>query len=178
MAGTYEPIQSVTLTTASTAITFGSGGTIPQTYTDLVLISNCSTSSNDQTIYAQMGNGSIDTGTNYSKTVLAGQGSGGLSARQSNTSIGVAVGGFYYGAGTTFPSTIQTHFMNYSNGTTNKTILSRDATQRNDGGNEAGVFVGLWRSTSTSAINQIKIYPSAGNFTVGSTFTLYGIKAA
>ena len=172
MASTYTPIATTTLGSAASSYTFSS---IPSTYTDLVLISNYSTSSNDQTIYAQMGNGSIDTGSNYSTTILAGQASGAFSARQSNTS-GIAVGGFYYGAGTTFPSTIQTHFMNYSNGTTYKTILSRDATQRNDGNGEAGAFVGLWRSTS--AINQIKIYPSAGNFNTGSTFTLYGISSA
>ena len=42
-----------------------------------------------------------------------------------------------------------------------------------------GAQVALWRSTS--AINTIKIYtggPSAGNWSVGSTFTLYGIAAA
>ena len=61
---------------------------------------------------------------------------------------------------------------NYANTTTYKTMISRasDATQN------AIAYVGLWRSTS--AINSITLSVSAGTFAIGSTFTLYGIKAA
>jgi hypothetical protein len=37
-------------------------------------------------------------------------------------------------------------------------------------------LVGLWRNTA--AINAIKFYSAGSNFSIGSTFTLYGIKAA
>ena len=65
------------------------------------------------------------------------------------------------------------HIQNYSNATTYKTTLSRanvaDVTVR--------AIVGLWRSTN--AITEIDIISSGGNnFISGSTFTLYGIKAA
>ena len=40
MAATYEPISTTTLTSAQSSVTFGSGGTLPQTYTDLVVIVN------------------------------------------------------------------------------------------------------------------------------------------
>jgi hypothetical protein len=64
--------------------------------------------------------------------------------------------------------------MNYSNSTTNKTVLSR-------GGNAATwvtTNVGLWRNTA--AITSIKVFASDGtsNMNSGSTFSLYGILAA
>jgi hypothetical protein len=63
--------------------------------------------------------------------------------------------------------------MNYSNTTTYKTVLLRS----NNASAITVATVGLWRSTS--AINTIKIYADgAAVFSVGSTFTLYGIKAA
>ena len=63
-------------------------------------------------------------------------------------------------------------FQNYSNTTTYKTVLSRG----NNASNLVEAFVGLWRSTS--AITAIDIKTQSGNFSIGSTFTLYGIKAA
>ena len=65
--------------------------------------------------------------------------------------------------------------MNYSNTTTYKTILSRT----NAAANGVDATVGLWRSTS--AITSIEIGKNSGmsgTFQIGSTFTLYGIKAA
>ena len=63
--------------------------------------------------------------------------------------------------------------MNYSNTTTFKTILMR----ANNAALGVDAIVGLWRSTA--AINEIKVFPTGGaNFETGSTFSLYGIKAA
>jgi hypothetical protein len=65
--------------------------------------------------------------------------------------------------------------MNYSNATTNKTVIAR----QNTGGSASGAaaHVGLWRNTA--AITAITIICYNGiNFVSGSTFTLYGIKAA
>jgi hypothetical protein len=63
---------------------------------------------------------------------------------------------------------------NYSNSTTFKTPLIRT----NTGPSWGTVFaiVGLWRNTA--AITSITFTPDTGNFDTGSTFTLYGIKAA
>jgi FlaG/FlaF family flagellin (archaellin) len=65
-------------------------------------------------------------------------------------------------------------FMNYSNTTTYKTVLGRSNVQDF----RVASIVGLWRSTS--AINTISLRSdnASYNFTVGSTFTLWGIKAA
>jgi hypothetical protein len=65
-----------------------------------------------------------------------------------------------------------THFNNYSNATTYKTILSRG----NNASSSVTAYSALWRSTS--AINEIKVFTLSGNLRAGSTFTLYGIAAA
>jgi hypothetical protein len=61
------------------------------------------------------------------------------------------------------------NFLNYSNTTTYKTILSRS--NRAEQATEA--FVGLWRNSA--AITSISI--ASATFTTNSIFTLYGIKA-
>jgi hypothetical protein len=123
--------------------------------------------SNGQQFVCQVGNGSIDTGSNYSMTILAGNGSTAASVRGSNrTSINLD----YYGAiDTTAKTTYIVNFQNYSNTTTNKTVLLRSST-----GYSTEATVGLWRSTS--AINTISL--SGTTFATGSTFNLYGIAAA
>lgn len=160
MASTYEPIATTTLGSAAASYTFSS---IPSTYTDLVLIMNASQAAGNS-VYCQL-NG--DTGSNYSYTGLYGSGSSAGSARASNQT-GAYLG--YLGS-TTIYNAIN-HFMNYANTTTYKTILNR----KNQSDQYVEADVALWRSTA--AINSIKIYPDSGNFDTGSTFTLYGIKAA
>ena len=168
MATTYEPIATYTAPSAVANYTFSS---IPATYTDLVLvISAATTSIADQDM--QVGNGSVDTGANYSRTWLQGNGTAASSGKGSNetsTRVNTPNGGYLE---TTLGSSIQTiTFLNYANTTTYKTMLTR--TGGAAGGTSA--IVHLWRSTS--AINTIKLSPSS-NFITGSTFTLYGIKAA
>lgn len=160
MPSTYEPIATQTLGSAASSVTFSS---IPSTYTDLVLVMNYTvTGANDQFINIQF-NG--DTGSNYSNTNLFGDGSSATSNRNSNaTSVRAA----FYGSA---QSNAIVNIMNYSNTTTNKTVVSRDNT------NTFVVSrVNLWRNTS--AISSMVIAPSGFNLATGSTFTLYGIKAA
>jgi hypothetical protein len=63
--------------------------------------------------------------------------------------------------------------MNYANTTTYKTAISRGS----ESVNGVMAIVVLWRKTP-EAITSILLKPSTGNFDIGSTFTLYGIKAA
>lgn len=162
MPQTYTPIASTTLTSAVSFCTFSS---ISSAYTDLVLVVN-GTSATAGDFALQLGNGSIDTGTNYSMTALYGSGSAASSTRSSNgTAIGT--GGFYTAQGT-----IIINIMNYSNTTTYKTTINRT-----NSGDFTQARVGLWRSTS--AINIIKYGPGDGsNWGVGTTFVLYGILKA
>lgn len=159
MTVTYEAIASQTLGSAASTVTFSS---IPSTYTDLVLVVNGFTTIDVQT-YIQV-NG--DTGSNYSVTTMLGDGSSASSSRESGQQA-IAAGGY----GTSANGNKIVQIQNYSNTTTNKTLLIR--------ANAAGSFVqarvGLYRSIS--AITSITHYVTSGNFATGSTFSLYGIKA-
>jgi len=155
---TYQPIASVTLSSAQSSVTFSG---IPQTYTDLVVVINGGLSATTSA-YVRFNS---DSGTNYSRTALYGDGSSAGSNRGSNDTYFEA---FYIG---TDNSTSILQVMNYSNTTTNKTALSR-----NNGGGYVSARVGLWRNTS--AITSILLAPSSGNFASGATFNLYGVANA
>lgn len=162
MPKTYDPIATTTLGSAASSYTFSS---IPSTYTDLILVYSGIVDSSSQYFQVQL-NG--DTASNYSYTILSYDGSSASSFRQSSD-------GLLFGVTTS--STLQQgeimHFMNYSNTTTYKTTLSRFSSTAY----QVWTHAGLWRNTA--AINSIKLYTTAGaNFKTGTTFTLYGIKAA
>ena len=166
-AQTYEPIATTTLGSATGTVTFSS---IAGTYTDLVLICNIAQAAGNNSLRIRYNS---DTGTNYSRTYLLGNGSTASSGRTSSDVSG-------YLSETTGSTTLElavvAHIMNYSNTTTYKTHISRS----NRASSSVDATVGLWRSTS--AITRIDLamggsFP-ANNFATGSTFTLYGIKAA
>jgi hypothetical protein len=158
---TYEPIATTTLGSATASITFSS---ISTAYTDLIIVGN-GTISTVSYFDIQVGNGSEDTGTNYSFTRLIGFDGTPYTDRYDNATqwqpnLGrVAIGN------------VVVQINNYSNTTTFKPMLSRDSS---DG---TALLAGVWRSTA--AINYIKIKGGAGNnIASGTTFTIYGIKAA
>jgi hypothetical protein len=157
---TYTPIATYTAPSAQSSVTFSS---ISGTYTDLVLIADGSTSTATGNVRIYM-NG--DTTANYSNTRLLGDGSAASSARDSN------VGSSAIGDWGTDRCILIINFQNYSNTTTNKTVLSRSNSE-----GYVSAYVGLWRKTP-EAITSITIFKNSANFTTGSTFTLYGIKSA
>jgi hypothetical protein len=162
---TYEPIETYTLGSAASSVTFGSGGTIPQTYTDLVIVGNTKNTANNGDEVGIRFN--ADTGSNYSRTRLYANGSSAASDRSSNTNKG-ALGINSTSEFTPFIANVQ----NYSNSTTNKTVLSRGTSP-----GYTSAYVSLWRNTA--AITSITILPDSGTtFVAGSTFTLYGIANA
>lgn len=160
---TYEPIATQTLGSAAASVTFSS---IPSTYTDLVIICNFGASSAGQDFTFRY-NG--DTGSNYSDTRVYGNGTSAVS--NSNTST-TRIQVDSVGVSTSLQVVDIIQVMNYSNTTTYKTCLIRVA----DAAKSTEATVGLWRSTA--AINQIDLAMTSGNLLSGSTFTLYGIKAA
>jgi hypothetical protein len=168
MPKTYEPIATTTLGSNSATVDFTN---ISTAYTDLILIGNFTTNQSAP-FRLLVGNGSIDTGSNYSMTQVAGTGTVTESTRSSGAAF--IASGYINAAGR---SIWQMHFQNYSNTTTNKTVLIRYSTDVS-GSQAANARVGLWRSTS--AINYIRLETNASPqvFESGSIFTLYGIKAA
>ncbi len=164
MASTYTPIATAS-PSGTTTVDFTS---ISGSYTDLVLVMSGSMAA-AANMFIRVGNGSIDTGSNYSITDLIGTGSSAISQRQSSQAQYQVTDGLFFN--TNEECNILVNFQNYSNTTTNKTWLSR----ANSAGIGVNAGVGLWRSTS--AINAIRLYGSQ-NFNSGSKVTLYGIQAA
>jgi hypothetical protein len=162
---TYTPIATYTVPSAAANYTFSS---ITGTYTDLVLVISAITSVGDRTLRFQF-NG--DTTSNYSMTNVLGYSGGAISQRISNNTSGYLSSS----SDAVNPATYTTNIMNYANTTTYKTVLCRDSTSGSS--STAAALVNLWRATP-AAITSITIFPNTGNFSVGSTFTLYGIKAA
>lgn len=158
---TYSTISTNTLATATNTITLSS---IPQTYTDLILVVN-STMSPSSDIKIQIGNGSADTGANYSRCFMFGYPSGVVSDRDSNAA---QITASVYAN----PSSIIANFMNYSN-----TAIFKPVLIRNDiSADLTYASINMWRSTA--AIDYITLSHASRNFSAGSTFTLYGITAA
>lgn len=162
MPATYEPIATTTLGTTASTVTFS---TIPGTYTDLILVWTGTLSSSTSVWGLQYNS---DTGSNYSWTSLRGDGSAASSTRDSG-STRILCG--WIG---TSQTTELVHIMNYSNTTTNKTNISRN--NSTVASTYVSANVGLWRSTS--AITSVTARTDSSTFASGSTFTLYGIKAA
>jgi len=161
---TYESIATQTLGSSTGSVTFSS---IPSTYTDLVLVINATTNTGANTWIRCNG----DTGANYSYIVMSGTGSAARASKDINKSEGLLID--YYGnPSSTPPNTTIVQFNNYSNTTTFKTVISR--ANRADSGVDA--VVSLWRNTG--AINSLTLRFTTATYSIGSTFSLYGIKAA
>jgi hypothetical protein len=180
MAATYEPIASQTLGSAAASVSFtgiGSG------YTDLVLVGQARASTPgtfnfNSYVFVQLNS---DTGNNYSTTTLFSRSTAGswsaLSTRESNASRITAgpVPDSQHGAD--ILGNIRLQVMSYASTSVFKTVLAESGYSTNltnhDGPRRE---VGLYRSTS--AITSVSLSLSAGNLVAGSTFSLYGIKAA
>ena len=163
--GAMEFIRS-TVVSANGTVTLSS---IPNTYQDLILVITARTDSSSLTSGLLRFNG--DTGSNYSSTLLYGTGTAPTSERYSNesfTRIGYAIGSSQLA---NVFSTQLVQILNYANTSTNKTVISRDASDVNGSG-ITQLTIGSWRNTA--AINSIT-YPVT--LVAGSTVTLYGIKA-
>lgn len=163
MAATYERIASTTLGSAVSTTSFTS---IPATYTDLILVANYIATVLDQGVRVRYNS---DTTTNYSYRNMVGYSGGTLTQQGSNTNHTriAAV------TSTNSPNLVYTNFIDYANTTTYKSHISRGNAVGNQ--DDVETFCGTWRSTA--AISSIEIFLNSGNFTIGATFTLYGIKA-
>ena len=163
MPQTYTPIATNTLSSNTATVTFSS---IPATYTDLVLVANTKNTTTGVNSLQMAFNS--DTASNYSFTILYGNGTSATSARYSSQTVGVAG----WDSTTNFTPTI-INIQNYANTTTFKTAISRSS----DAGGRVTAFVNLWRKTP-EAITTVSLTSQSSQFVTGSTFTLYGIKNA
>lgn len=174
MANTFTKIASVTV---------GSGGassidftSIPGTYTDLCVklsTRTTDTTANDSSAIAIQFN--ADTGSNYTRRTLYGDGGAAGSSNATTTSMRV---GFTTTDGDTANTFGNCEFYvpNYA-GSSQKSVSADAVTEANVAQYiYAALNAGLW--TGTSAITSIKIIAPSYNFKQYSTAVLYGIKSS
>jgi hypothetical protein len=173
-APTYVKIASQTLSSDTATVTFSN---IPQGYTDLYLVSSARGSGH---LYCRI-NG--DSSALYSNTGIFFRRNDGNSADESGsekntgqTLVRLTPYTYLPNASLTF-ATNTANFMNYSNNSIFKTVLSRSS------GTPSAQYVGVEQSVnlyrSTSPITSLTFGIQGGsNILSGTTFTIYGIKAA
>lgn len=156
MPGTYEPISTTTLGSAQQSVTFSSLGS----YTDLIVIYNGTAANNLSLRF----NG--DTNAYYSITRIGGYGSGTVSSARYTDITSM------YGPYSGNINVTMWQIFNYTNTTTYKSALGRG------GGADYATeyYAGIWRNTN--AITSLTVLSQSGNMSIGSTITVYGLKAA
>jgi hypothetical protein len=171
---TYTAIQTYTNASNFNNIQFTG---IPQTYTDLFVVIYARGTAALTITQSFVFLNSDGSNSNYSMTDVVGNGSAATSTRATR-------GGGSFGVITNCPGASATagvfgtsvmHIMNYSNTTTLKTALNRDAMDLNGSGN---TFERITLYNSTAAISSLYFQSGSGNFVGGSQITLYGIAAA
>lgn len=154
---TYDLLDSTTLSSSASSVTFSS---IDQSYRDLVLVVSLIGTADDFA-YLQFNS---DSGTNYSRVIMFGNGS----SAGSTSSTGETAFGFEQRMGTT-PILALTQIMDYSATDKHKSAIARMNKVDNR------VHAVAQRYASTSAITQLDITTATNGFAAGSTFYLYGI---
>ena len=155
---TYVSLATITLASTDSEIVFSS---IPATYRDLILIAEYR---NSTTATAARIRFNSDTGSNYSNVWMGGAAPSVFSSTTGGSGLIIA------DANTTNTTMSMTQIMDYSATDKHKTTLSRGS-----GSNlNAIAFAGRW--ANTAAVTTVSVvYPGGGQFTVGSTFSLYAI---
>lgn len=169
--GAMVPIQSATVTGSPGNILFSN---IPQIYQDLFVALSITTTSGESAQQTVVLVNTDYTTSNYSVTILSGDGSSATSSRSTTSSGLYTQIGTRPAHATNLTASHTVHFLNYTNTTTKKTILSRSASDANGSG-QTNLYAGLYQGTS--AITSLLFGGSASVFAVGSTATLYGIRA-
>lgn len=165
---TYTPIATTTLSSNQSSVTLSS---IPQTYTDLIIVIRAACS-NAATIYSAGMTINSDSKLPgiYSFTQMYGDGNSAASFRW-NTGQAYVIPSFTGVTSLNAGDTAMVHIMNYANTTTNKTILTRY------GSASFATYATVALRQSTTAISSVTFHPNDGTNTIlsGSTFTLYGV---
>lgn len=165
MPSTYTPISSQTLASATSSVIFSS---ISNTYTDLVLVCNLKTAS----AASLAGRLNGDTGSNYSRINLAADGSTSQSTSGTGTTYGIWCT-YGYADANNFNAVAIVNINNYSSTTVKKTVMVSNS----NGNTGVSLLMSTWNSTA--AVDSVTLLNDGGaNFSIGCTFTLYGIKAA
>ena len=169
MHGAVVPIAYAVANGTSSTISFTN---IPQNYQDLKVIVFARSTNATTTGFSYYLNGA-GLGS-FSETILTGNGSSASSSRITSTGCYGVVNPllpFSTSTAGVFSSS-ELDILNYSNSTTYKTSIGKNACDLNGSG-EFDLYVNTY--LSTSPITSMNISTN-GNFVSGSTFALYGIR--
>jgi hypothetical protein len=157
---TYTALATRTLTSQAASVTFSS---IPATYRDLILVTDATiTQASSTDGYGLRFNG--DTGSNYSWVRIVGAATATSSSGTTTYALAGVIGDVNKGL-TMF------QIMDYSATDKHKTIITRSS---GSFGNWTQASASRW--ANTAAITTVLVRSDGSyNFTVGSTFSLYGI---
>lgn len=166
MTTTMTAISTSTLGSSVSTLTFSS---IPQTYTDLVLVCYWGTTITNGSVLNIQINGT-NTASSYTRLLDSGGSISTTYIDGSENNLVVA----YQNSENTFGS-CTVNFLSYTNTNMHKHTLvhyeSRNATRFPN----FGLITN--RSATTSPITSLVLFSAGGNLLSGSTFSLYGIKA-
>jgi len=162
--GSFDALATVTVGAGgASSITFTG---IPTTYTHLQLRYIGLASGTQYGL--QVGNGTVDTGNNYSWHEMSGTGSSANAGYTNNTSQ--ITMNFFTATSTTYPTAGIIDILDYANTNKYKTVRYLDGEDANSSG-QITFGSGVWMNTA--AITALTINQ---NWTQYSSFALYGVK--
>lgn len=170
---TYENIgQTTSITSTTTSVTFSN---ISQNYTDLILVGNV-VASTGATAVAFRANG-LSGSTDYGWGWISNSSNNKKSGYEPNQTYGGL--SWYTTPGTSTGFSFVAHFNNYSSTSVRKSYYSRTASLAS-GTSYPGTELITGVVKTTNAITSIELQMQFGSvtFSDGTTFTLYGVKAA
>jgi hypothetical protein len=172
----YESIATVTVGSGGAAnIEFTS---IPSTYTHLQIrgIVKWSDTSDDRTLVQVQYNS--DTGSNYARHLVGGNGSGAFADGVASTTA--RAGARLISSNASYANMFTSYVMDildYANTNKYKSTKTLGGFNTN-GGSFQEIVLGSFLWQNTAAISTIKLLPGSANFTQYSQLALYGIKGA
>jgi hypothetical protein len=161
---TYTPIASVTLSATASEIVFSG---LPQTFRDLIIVSDSISSASQQARLRVNGS----TASIYSTVFMRGTPTAGSSAF-TDTLAYLTLSN--YSSGTT--ASVITQIMDYAQTNKHKTMLIRSGYLQPDDATRY-VEASAVRWASNDAVTSVTVYPSTSTFAIGSTFTVFGVIA-
>jgi hypothetical protein len=162
-SGAYDSIATTTVSTAVSSITFSS---IPSTYTHLQVRVAARADVDDDLRFRLNG----DTGTNYSRHLIFGNGS--TAGTGSGVSSAVGSVGAINNTANVFSVAVM-DILDYTNTnkyTTSRTLNGYDA----NGSGIVMLYSTAWMNTA--AVTSITLFPQSSSFQQYSSIALYGIK--
>ena len=159
---TYDLLESVTLATAASSVTFSS---IDGSYGDLILVAEGALNPTANSDFGLIFNTST---SGYSIVDMMGDGFATESESESNT---YADCGQYLFANTGARQIVTVNIMDYAAADKDKSFLARNSSSGTSG--KVWAVAGRW--ANTEAITTLKVEPSGGFLANGMTFNLYGV---